>query len=386
MKLLFASDSFKGTITSTESAQMLEKAAREIFGNDISCKSIPVADGGEGTTDAVIAARSGKKITLRVHGPLMESAEAYYGDLGNGEAVMEMAVASGLPMIPAEKRNPLNTTTYGTGEMLRDALDKGFSKISIAIGGSATNDGGIGCMRALGVRFLDCNGNELSGIGSDLEKITDIDTEGLDKRIGNTSFTVMCDVTNPLCGKDGATYTFGRQKGATAQIQDRLEKGMQNYRDIIIKKFGINPDEIAGSGAAGGLGAALLVFLKANLKRGIETVLDLTDFDSQLEGVDLVVTGEGRTDWQSCFGKVVQGVGDRCKRKGVPALALVGSMGKDADKIFEHGICSILPTVVDTISLEEALSHAKEAYYDGALRLFRFIKTGMEIKSRKEPN
>ncbi len=191
---------------------MLEKAAREIFGNDISCKSIPVADGGEGTTDAVIAARSGKKITLRVHGPLMESAEAYYGDLGNGEAVMEMAVASGLPMIPAEKRNPLNTTTYGTGEMLRDALDKGFSKISIAIGGSATNDGGIGCMRALGVRFLDCNGNELSGI------------------------------------------------------------------------------------------------------------------------------------------------------------------------------CSMLPTVVDTINLEEALSHAKEAYYDGALRLFRFIKTGMEIKSRKEPN
>ena len=178
-------------------------------------------------------------------------------------------------------------------------------------------------------------------------------------------------------------YTFGRQKGATAEIQDRLEKGMQNYRDIIIKKFGINPDEIAGSGAAGGLGAALLVFLKAKLKSGIETVLDLTDFDSQLDGVDFVVTGEGRTDWQSCFGKVVQGVGDRCKNKGVPALALVGSMGKDADKIFEHGICSMLPTVVDTISLEEALAHAKEAYYDGALRLFRFIKTGMAINERK---
>ena len=383
MKLLFASDSFKGTISSIESAQMLEKAAREIFGKDVACKSIPVADGGEGTTDAVIAARSGKKIHLTVHGPLMEKASAYYGDLGKGEAVMEMAVASGLPMVPAEKRNPLNTTTYGTGELLRDALDKGFTKISIAIGGSATNDGGIGCMKALGVRFLDSDGHELSGIGADLEKIADIDTSGLDERIAKTSFTVMCDVTNPLCGKDGATYTFGRQKGATAEIQDRLEKGMQNYRDIIIKKFGINPDEIAGSGAAGGLGAALLVFLKAKLKSGIETVLDLTDFDSQLDGVDFVVTGEGRTDWQSCFGKVVQGVGDRCKNKGVPALALVGSMGKDADKIFEHGICSMLPTVVDTISLEEALAHAKEAYYDGALRLFRFIKTGMAINERK---
>ena len=380
MKLLFASDSFKGTITSIESAEMLEKAAREIFGNDVRCQSIPVADGGEGTTDAVIAARNGKKIALTVHGPLMETANAYYGDLGDGEAVMEMAVASGLPMVPTEKRNPLNTTTFGTGELLRDALDRGFTDISIAIGGSATNDGGIGCMRALGVRFLDENGAELSGIGADLEKIADIDTNGLDERIERTNFTVMCDVTNPLCGKDGATYTFGKQKGATPEIQERLERGMQNYRDIIIKKFGINPDEIAGSGAAGGLGAALLVFLKAKLKSGIETVLDLTNFNALLEDVDLVVTGEGRTDWQSCFGKVVQGVGDRCKNHHVPAVALVGSMGKDADKIFEHGICSMLPTVVDTISLEEALAHSKEAYYDGALRLFRFIKTGMEMR------
>ncbi|WP_191014258.1 glycerate kinase [Treponema zioleckii] len=385
MKLLFASDSFKGTITSAESALMLEKAAREIFGeSNVECTSIPVADGGEGTTDAVISACNGKKILVGVHGPLMESVEAYYGDLGTDEtgkksAIMEMAVASGLPMVPAEKRNPLNTTTFGTGELLRDALDKGFSNISIAIGGSATNDGGMGCMRALGVRFLDKDGNELLGCGSDLEKLVEIDTTGLDSRVKNATFTVMCDVTNPLCGKDGATYTFGKQKGATPEIQNRLEKGMQNYRDVIIKKFGINPDEIAGSGAAGGLGAALLVFLNAKLKSGIETVLDLTNFDERLKGVDLVVTGEGRTDWQSCFGKVVQGVGDRCKRAGVPAVALVGSMGEGAEKIFDHGICSMLPTVVDTITLEEALAHSKEAYYAGALRLFKFIKTGMGI-------
>ena len=385
MKLLFASDSFKGTITSTQSSQMLEKAAKEIFGeNGLECTSIPVADGGEGTTDAVISACNGKKISVAVHGPLMESVTAYYGDLGTGEngeksAVMEMAVASGLPMVPAEKRNPLNTTTFGTGELLRDALDKGFTSVSIAIGGSATNDGGMGCMRALGVRFLDKDGAELSGTGADLERVSEIDVGGLDPRVKSAKFTVMCDVTNPLCGKDGATYTFGKQKGATPEIQERLEKGMQNYRDVIIRKFAINPDEIAGSGAAGGLGAALLVFLGAKLKSGIETVLDLTNFDERLKGVDLVVTGEGRTDWQSCFGKVVQGVGDRCKKAGVPAVALVGSMGEGATKIFDHGICSMLPTVVDTIPLEEALAHSKEAYYDGALRLFRFIKTGMKM-------
>ncbi|MCR5725156.1 MAG: glycerate kinase [Treponema sp.] len=386
MKLLFASDSFKGTITSAESAEMLEKAAKTVFGETaVVCDSIPVADGGEGTTDAVIAARNGSLVSVAVHGPLMENVTAFYGDLGTDSsgaraAVMEMAVASGLPMVPPEKRNPLHTTTYGTGELIRDALDKGFTAISIAIGGSATNDGGIGCMRALGVRFLDKDGSELSGTGADLELISDIDVTGLDARVKNAQFTVMCDVTNPLCGPDGATYTFGRQKGATAEIQARLEKGMQNYRDVIIRTFGINPDDIAGSGAAGGLGAALLVFLKAQLKRGIETVLDLTDFDRRLEGVDLVITGEGRTDWQSCFGKVVQGVGDRCKKAGVPAVALVGSMGEGAAQIFEHGICSMLPTVVDTITLEEALSQAKEAYYDGALRLFRFIKTGMALK------
>lgn len=378
MKLLFASDSFKGTITSEETAEMLKKAAKEIFG-EVDCDSIPVADGGEGTTDVVIKAVGGEKINVDVHGPLMESAKAFYGKLDEKRAVMEMAVASGLPMVPAEKRNPLNTTTFGTGEMILDALDRGFSDISIAIGGSATNDGGMGCVRALGVKFLDKDGNELLGTGADLEKVCHIDMSKIDSRIANTKFTVMCDVKNPLCGKNGCTYTFGKQKGGTPEILDRLEKGMCNFRDLIIKELKVNPDEIEGSGAAGGLGAALLVFLHAALKSGIETVLDLCSFDSRLLGVDLVVTGEGRTDWQSCFGKVVQGVGDHCKKKNVPAVALVGSMGENAQDIFAHGICSIMPTVVDTITLEEALAHSKEAYYDGALRLFRFIKTGMMI-------
>lgn len=378
MKLLFASDSFKGTITSEESAQMLTKAAKEIFG-EVECDHIPVADGGEGTTEAVIKAVGGKELSVEVHGPLMEKVTAAYGMLDEKRAVMEMAVASGLPMVPAEKRNPLNTTTFGTGEMILDALNKGFRDISIAIGGSATNDGGMGCVRALGVRFFDKAGNELSGLGSDLEKVSHIDISGLDKRVKDTKFTVMCDVKNPLCGKDGCTYTFGKQKGGTPEILDRLEKGMCNFRDVIKKELNIDADNIQGAGAAGGLGAALMVFLNGNLKSGIETVLDLCKFDERLKGVDLVVTGEGRTDWQSCFGKVVQGVGDHCKKNNVPAVALVGSMGEKAEDIFEHGICSMLTTVSDTIPLEEALAHAQESYLDGARRLFRMIKVGMEI-------
>ena len=378
MKFLFASDSFKGTLSSEQTVELLAKAAKEVFG-DIEYSGVPVADGGEGTTDAVIAAENGEKITVNVHGPLMEERQAYYGRLDDHRAVLEMAAASGLPLVPEDKKNPLYTTSYGTGELIRHALDSGFTDISIAIGGSATNDGGIGCVRALGVRFLDSDGNELEGRGEDLEKICTIDASGLDARIKNTKITVMCDVTNPLCGKDGATYTFGAQKGATPEIQDRLEKGMCNYRDAIIRQFGVNPDEIKGTGAAGGLGAALLVFLGGEMRSGIDTVLDLIDFNRRLEGVDLVVTGEGRTDWQSCFGKVMQGVGQRSKAKNVPAVGLCGSLGKGADQIFEHGIVSLMTTVDSPMPLEEALSRAEELYYLGAIRMFRFIKAGMSI-------
>ncbi len=224
-------------------------------------------------------------------------------------AIIEMALASGYALVPSEKKNPLYTSSYGTGELIRDALDRGFRDITIAIGGSATNDGGMGCMRALGIRFLNREGRELMGNGSDLEHLAEIDDSGLDSRLADTRFTVMCDVTNPLCGEQGATYTFGPQKGGTPEVLERLERGMENYRDILIRTYGINPDTIPGSGAAGGLGAALLVFLRAELRSGIETVLDLIGFDSRLEGVSLVVTGEGCTDWQSCYGKVVPGSG-----------------------------------------------------------------------------
>ena len=381
MKFLFASDSFKGTLTSDQTIELLTKAAREVFG---SCETsgVPVADGGEGTTDAVVKARSGEIITVPVHGPLMEMEQGFYGRLSDTEAILEMAAASGLPMVSEEKRNPLNTTTYGTGELLKAALDAGYTEIAIAIGGSATNDGGMVFSSALGIRFLDQDGHVLEGRGEDLEKVAHIDMSGLDPAVQKAHFTVMCDVTNPLCGPDGATYTFGKQKGGTPEILDRLEKGMQNYRDVIIREFGINPDEIQGSGAAGGLGTALKVFLHAEMKSGIETVLDLIDFDARLEGVDLVVTGEGRTDWQSCFGKVMQGVGDRSAKHQVPVAALCGGLGPDYEKIYAHGISSIMTTVDGPMPLKEALDNASELYYKGAIRMFRFLKTGMQMNAK----
>ena len=379
MKFLFASDSFKGTLSSADTGRLLTEAAKKVF-PDCSCACVEVADGGEGTTDAVLAAVSGERIFLQVQGPLGEAVQVSYGKLDEKRAVMEMAAASGLPLLSEAQRDPRRTSTYGTGEMIRDALERGFRDISIAIGGSATNDGGMGAMRALGVRFLDQEGTELSGCGADLIRVAEIDVSGLDPRVKEAQFTVMCDVSNPLCGKDGATYTFGKQKGGTPEMLDELEAGMRHYRDLLRAQFCVDPDRIAGAGAAGGLGAALLVFLNGQMKSGIETVLDLIEFDRRLDGVSLVVTGEGRTDWQSAFGKVMQGVGERCRKHGIPAVAVVGSLGEGAEKIFDCGISSMITTVDAPMRLEEALSDAEALYARAAERLFRMLRAGQAMK------
>lgn len=376
MKFLFASDSFKGTLSSEKIIDLLTKAAEDIFPGCETAGTL-IADGGEGTVDAVIAMTKGSMVEVPVHGPLMEETKAVYGKINEDSAIIEMAAASGLPMVPTELRNPLNTTTYGTGELIKDALDKGFRKISIAIGGSATNDGGMGAMAALGVKFLDKDGNELKGVGSDLAKVVKVDVSQIHPAVAETEFTVMCDVNNPLTGPDGATYTFGKQKGGTPEILDELEAGMKSYAAVVGEALGMDIDHIAGAGAAGGLGAALCGFLKANLKSGIETVLDLIHFDEMLEGVDVVVTGEGRIDWQSAFGKVPSGIGMRCKNKGIPAVAIVGGMGKGAEKIYEFGVESILPTINGAMDIEEALERAEELYQAAAERMFRFLKVGM---------
>ncbi len=376
MKFLFASDSFKGTLSSERIIQLLTLSAEKNFPGCETAGTL-IADGGEGTADAVIAMTKGSMIEVAVHGPLMEETKALYGRISDTSAIIEMAAASGLPMVPSKLRNPLNTTTYGTGELIKDALDRGFRDISIALGGSATNDGGMGAMAALGVRFFDEAGEELKGVGSDLAKVARVDITGLHPAVKETKFTVMCDVNNPLTGPEGATYTFGKQKGGTPEILDELEAGMKSYAQVVGKALNKDIDNLPGAGAAGGLGAAVCGFLNATLKSGIETVLDLIGFDQMLEGVDVVVTGEGRIDWQSAFGKVPSGIGMRCKRKGIPAVAIVGGMGKGAEKIYEFGIDSIIPTINGAMDIEEALERAEELYQGAADRMFRLLKVGM---------
>lgn len=373
MKLIFASDSFKGSLSSRKTAELLTKAAHEVFG-ECACIGVPVADGGEGTVDAVCDALNGEEIIATVHDPLMNRIRVSYGIAGD-RAIIEMAAASGLSLVPDDLRDPMNTITYGTGELILDALDRGCRELYLAIGGSATNDGGMGCMRALGVKFLDKNCSELSGCGRDLADVAKIKLDNLDKRLSDASVTVLCDVKNPLCGENGATYTFSKQKGATPDMMKLLEKGMQNYRDVIRRQFGVDCDTVEGAGAAGGLGAALKVFLNAKMQSGIETVLSLIGFDDLLNDADLVITGEGRADMQSLCGKVMQGVALCAKAKGVPVYGLCGSLGEGAELLYESGITSLYSLVDETTDIQQAMENAEEVYYQAAVRLFRQIKT-----------
>lgn len=373
MKIIAASDSFKGSLSSVEAAELLCKAAGEVFDRPETVTFL-IADGGEGTAEAVVKAAGGRYINCKVHDPLMNIINASYGDIGGGRAMIEMAAASGLTLVPEKKRNPSSATSYGTGELIRNALDRGFRDITVGIGGSATNDGGMGCMSALGVKFLDKNGNALPGRGEELERVCSIDISGLDSRIKDTRFTVMCDVTNPLCGVKGATYTFGPQKGAESEMLSRLEKGMINYRDEIKKQFGTDPDSIKGAGAAGGLGAALKIFLRADLRSGIDTLLDISGFDAALIGADLVITGEGRTDSQTWQGKAVCGIAKRAKEKNVPVMVLSGSIGKGNEIAYEMGIKKMVSVMKDGMTLQYAMEHAKELYYNAATEMFKNIK------------
>ncbi|WP_294144945.1 glycerate kinase [uncultured Clostridium sp.] len=381
MKFLFASDSFKGSLSSSQSAAILEREARLCF-PDCECISLPAADGGEGTLEAVLQAAGGILVRKEVRDPLGRNVSASYAVLDGGRAFIEMAEASGLPLLKPEERNPLLTGTYGTGQLILDTLERGCRQITVAIGGSATNDGGMGALRALGVRFLDEEGNELEGTGRDLSRVKRIDRENICPLIRGARFTVMCDVKNPLTGKDGAARTFGRQKGGNEEDIEFLETGMERYGEILTELCGYNIAAAEGAGAAGGLGAALAVFLDAEMKPGIEAVLDLIDFDRKLKGVDLVITGEGRMDWQSSFGKVPSGVGEHCKRLGIPAVAVVGGMGEGAENIYEHGILSIIPTVNGAMDVDEAMKRAEELYADAAKRMFRLLKVGISLKDK----
>ena len=389
MKLIFASDSFKGTISSKRISEMLSGAAKEVFGG-CEAKYVPVGDGGEGTAEALLESCGGEKVFCDVHDALMNPLKTYYVSIprkcgGEGErsqviikesetAIIETALAIGLPLVPPGNRNPMKATSFGAGELVKAALQNGHKDIIVTLGGSATNDGGTGFLRALGVRFLDGYGKDLSGTGADLCKIKDIDVPGLIPEARKASFTAMCDVKNPLCGENGATFTYGKQKGADREMLKLLEDGMRNYRDVIKERFGIDPDEIPGAGAAGGLGAALKVFLNANLKPGIETVLDLSGFDDIIKDADLIVTGEGCIDSQSLNGKAVMGVGDRALKAGIPAVALCGCTGDGYDGIFGHGIKKVWTTKPLDMKTDEAMERAEELYLKAAVGMFKEIK------------
>ena len=381
MKFVFASDSFKGSLSSKEISQLLEKSARKIF-PECQCESVLIADGGEGTVAAIIDNVQGYKQKQKIHGPLFELRDAFYGVIPKQNmAVIEMAAASGITLIPLEGRNPLKTTTYGTGELIRDAMNHGYKNITVCIGGSATNDGGIGAMRALGVRFLDKDGNELNGTGEDLIKIYEIDDSQMDSRIRDTKFTVMCDVENPLLGPNGATYTYGVQKGADKDMLKILETGMEHYAKLLEQKYNISVSDITGGGAAGGLGAACIVFLKAQYKSGIDTILEMVNFDEIIKDADMIITGEGQCDWQSAYGKVLSGIGHKGLRYGIPVIAIVGGMGKDAENIYAEGISSIITTVNDIMELDKAIENAEKLYLCAAERVFRMfysIKNSIE--------
>lgn len=374
-RFVFASDSLKGTLSSLDAARLLAEAAERHFPG-CSWTSVPVADGGEGTVDALLAACGGERVRVRAEDPLGRPIEAAYALLPGGRAVIETAAASGLTLLGPDERDPLATSTYGTGQLVRDALEHGARDVTVALGGSATNDGGMGLARVLGARLLDERGRELAGRGADLERVSALDLSDLSPLVAEARFTMMCDVDNPLVGPEGASAVFGPQKGASPEVVRRLDAGMRRWADVLEETFGQSFD-VPGAGAAGGLGAACLAFLGAKAVGGVDRVLELVGFDSLLERADLCVTGEGHADAQTARGKVVAGVAAACERAGVPCVAVVGGMSANAAGL--PGLAALVPTAIDAMPLDVALERAEELYALAAERLFSLLSLGRTL-------
>lgn len=383
MKFVFAPDSFKGSLTASQVCDILEKTARRHF-PEAETVSVPVADGGEGTVEALLRAMGGSIIKTAVTGPLFEQETAVWGlSPDGGTAILEMAQASGLPYVPPEKRDPRNTTSLGTGEMMAHALRAGARRLLIGIGGSATNDGGMGMLTALGAVFTDADGHPLLPVGGNLGRVRRADFSGLMPELREADITVICDVTNPLLGENGAAFVYGPQKGATEAIRDELEAGMARYAAVVKNAVGREIADFPGAGAAGGVGAALGGVLGARLRGGIDAVLDTVDFEEKLTGADLAVTGEGRMDSQSIrYGKVPAGVAKRCAARGIPVLALVGGMGEGAEALFDLCESTVQPIVSGPMTLSEAMENAEVLCENAADRLFRALRIGMRLKKR----
>jgi glycerate kinase len=373
MKIVIAPDSFKESLAAAEVCDAIADGLLSVR-RDIAIDKCPMADGGEGTVQALVAATGGTLLAAVVSGPLGEPASAAWGVLGDGSgtAVLETAAASGLALVPPARRNPLKTSTFGTGCLIREALDRGIRRILLGIGGSATNDGGAGCAQALGVQFLDADGRVLADPmnGESLAHVARIDVSQLDPRIARIDLLVACDVDNPLCGSRGAAAVYGPQKGATPDIVRELDANLAHFSDVIERDLSSDIRHFPGAGAAGGLGAGLVAFLNAKIQPGVRIVIDAVRLKDRLLGADLLITGEGRLDRQSMMGKVIQGVGRAGKAAKVPVVALVGSIGEGADaarEVLDDYHCITPPGT----PLPEALARASEFLRASAASLLR---------------
>jgi glycerate kinase len=373
MKIVIAPQGFKGNLTALEVAHAIETGVKRIV-PDAETILKPMADGGEGTVQALVDATGGEMITTEVTGPLQERVKARWGILSDKTtAVIEMASASGLPLVPPDKRNPLITTTYGTGELIRAALDQGCRKLIIGIGGSATNDGGAGMAQALGARLLDADNKELPFGGGALAKVERIDISEMDPRLADFEVTLASDVNNPLCGPRGASAIYGPQKGATPEMVKQLDTALSHYADVIKQDLGTDLRETPGAGAAGGLGLGLMVFLKAKMVPGIEVVIKATNLVADLKGAEIVFTAEGRIDCQSAMGKVPTGVALAAKEFGATVIALAGEVADDCRVVFEQGIDAVLSIAPGPITLDESMTNAESLLANAAECAMRFV-------------
>jgi len=385
MKILIAPNAFKGSLTAVAAAQAIADGARRIF-PDAELVQLPIADGGDGTLDTIMATAGGEVISVPVMDPLGEIIEARFGLLPDGTAVVEMAEASGIRLISQEDLNPMRTTTFGTGQLILAALDQGARRIIIGVGGSATVDGGAGMALALGVSLVDALGDPIpfgaqGVLALDRINVSTLDAR-LDARIAQTEIIVACDVANPLIGPEGASRVFGPQKGADPAMVETLDAALERYAAIILRDTGQAVARLPGSGAAGGLAAGLATFLNARLESGADVVLDTLDVDAKLKNVDLVITGEGAIDAQTVYGKAPIGMAERANARGIPVIALAGSIADDAHVVYEHGVTALMATENRPMSLDDALKNAAALLQDASERALRLFKAGLECGTR----
>lgn len=376
LRIVISPQVFKHSIGAREAALAIQRGVLSAA-PDAETILIPVADGGDGTLAALIDTTGGAYREATVTGPLGDQRVARWGVMGDGEtAIIEMALASGLALIPDERRDPLRATTYGTGELMRAAMDEGYRRIIVGLGGSATNDGGTGMAAALGVRFLDTDGKELSPGGSALGNLVRVNVADLHPAVSETTIIGATDVTNPLCGETGASAIFGPQKGATPDMVSELDGCLANFARVVQSDIGIDVLHTPGSGAAGGLGAGLIAFARAELRSGIDMVCDVLDFDRHAPGADFVITGEGRADRSTAFDKAPVGIARRARQFGVPTVLMAGSLGPGYETLYDHGIDAILPIAEEPADLESSLRRGSELLERAAERAIRLYGLG----------